>query len=837
MHLALQWRYQDGSRPFPLCIRIVLAQNCFLLNLLKRFERPERVLALLLGVVTLALYLPSLGHGFLRYDDQEYVTENLPVRSGLTLDGLVWAFEAHVSNWHPLTWLSHMLDCQVFGLHAAGHHLTNVLLHVANTVLLFLLLRRWTGAPWRSACVCALFAWHPLHVESVAWIAERKDMLSGLFFMLTLLIYSRYAHLRTKPADKNVCASLFYILTLLLFTLGLLSKPMLVTLPFVLLLLDYWPLGRFTVGGKRPTLKNVLVLALEKVPFLVLAAADCVLTVSAQSQSFSVVSTAGLPVGQRLEHALVAYAHYILAMVVPRHLAVFYPYETPNTLAVLSSGLLLGALTLGAIVTARRRPYLLTGWLWYLGMLVPVIGLVQVGDQAWADRYTYLPLIGLFIAIVWGVADFVICSERTRPETHAEPLGEPQAQALGGAQALACSNIGTQPGTQLPSRARLLLGFSGLVLGLLLLLSTSLQLRYWRDTWTLFEHADKVTHNNYRAVAVLGSLLTAQGRLDEAKERYTLALSYKPGYAEAHFLLGDALQKQGQLDQAIDHLRQALRFKPMQEQTHLLLGAALAKQNKYDEAAAEYRAALALNPESVVIHNNLGRLMHSMGKLDGAFEHYAAAIKLDPDFAEVHNNVGILLLQQGKLPQATMQLREAVRLNPESRDSLYNLALALNRQQAWPEAVTLFTKTVDRSNSDANAHYEYGLALAHLGKAQPARGEYAQALLLQPELVPAMDGLAWILATASKPELRNGEQAVALAERACSLTQRKDADRLKTLAAAFAEAGRFAEAAQTAQEAADKALQAGNQPLAAQCNRLVESFKKNTPWREPVASL
>lgn len=814
------------------------------MNHLKRFERPELVLALLLGVLTLVIYLPSLRHDFLQYDDQEYVTGNLHVSSGVTADGFVWAFGNHVSNWHPLTWLSHMLDCQLYGLRPAGHHFTNILLHAVNVVLLFLLLRRMTGAVWRSACVAALFAWHPLHVESVAWIAERKDVLSGLFFMLTLLSYSRYAHLRTEPADKNVGDTLqastlpryalprSYALTLLLFALGLMSKPMLVTLPLVLMLLDYWPLGRFTNGNKGPSLKGVLPLVLEKVPFLVLAAIDCVLTLSAQRESFSVVSAAGLPIGQRLAHTVVAYAHYIVAMFVPRHLAVFYPYETPSTVEVLGAGLLLGLLTLGAIMATKRRPYLLMGWLWYLGMLVPVIGLVQVGDQSWADRYTYLPLLGLFIAIIWGLAELATHGKPAHAGAQGLEIPKPTTPTSGGAQALACSNAGMPSGAGSPSQARFLLGLSVVALALLLLLATSLQLRYWKDTWTLFEHAASVTRNNYRAVAVLGSLLAAQGKLNEAKEDYALALSYKPGYAEAHFLLGDALLREGQLDQAIEHLRQALRFKPMQEQTHLLLGAALAKQMNYDEAAAQYRAALELNPESAVAHNNFGRLLHTQGKFDGAFEHYAAAIKLAPDFAEVHNNVGILLLQQGKAPQAITQLREAVRLNPASRDSQYNLALALNRQQAWTEAASLFGKTVDGANPDANAHYEYGLALTHAGNALAGRSEYAQALLLQPEFVPAMDGLAWILATSQKPELRNGEQAVALAERACFLTQRKEAEKLKILAAAYAEAGRFTDALQTAQEATNKAAAAGNQSLAAQCNRLLESFKKNSPWRE-----
>jgi tetratricopeptide (TPR) repeat protein len=732
-----------------------------------------------LALVTLVVYLPTLYHGFVEYDDQQYVTDNPRVQAGLTWTGLIWAFGFHAGNWHPLTWLSHMMDCQVFGAWAGGHHLTNVLLHVASTLLLFSVLNRMTSlradasarqadTMWRSAAVAALFAWHPLHVESVAWVAERKDVLCGFFWMLTLWLYVRYA---AKPSIAR------YLCALGSFVLCLMAKPMGVTLPFVLLLLDYWPLKRFAVF-KTPLL--------EKVPFLVLSAIACALTLRAQE--LAIVSTAGLPVSRRIANAVVAYNHYLTAMFVPRHLAVYYPYQLhPATLTIACAAIVLGLVTLLAIKYFRTRPYLAVGWLWYLGTLVPVIGFVQVGDQAWADRYTYLPLIGLFVMLVWMAGDII--------------------------------------------KSRFALQSLSIIAATALVAATSVQLDYWRTTRTLFEHTAKVTQQNALAATILGSLFAKEHKYDEAMAYYQTALRYQPDFPEAHFFLGNALDDQGKLDEAVAEYQKSLWFRPTQEQTHIFMGMALAKQKKYDEAMAHYAAALKLNPDSAVAQNNLARLLHTQGRLDEAVEHYIAALEIDPKLALARNNLGILLIQKGSLTEGTIQLREAMRLNPTNSETRLNLAFALNQQQQWPEAAGLLAKIVRGDLPDPKAHYEFAVALAHLKRTREAMSQYASALLLQPDYPDALDGLAWILSTDANPAFRNGPEAVKMAERACEMTGRQDPVKLKTLAAAYAETGRFAEAINTVQTAKDLAAKASRQTLVNECQVMLQHFQRSEPWR------
>ena len=739
---------------------------------LTRIHRRDIWICLVLAVVTLGLYLPAMRHDFVQYDDQQYVTENPQVQAGLSVAGLRWAFGFHAGNWHPLAWLSHMLDCHIYGANPAGHHLTSLLLHAANAVLLFLALRRLTGSTWRSAIVAALFAWHPLHVESVAWIAERKDVLCALFWLLTLFAYARYA---ARPDAGRYAATLGF------FVLSLMAKPMAVTLPFVLLLLDYWPLNRVQT-------KSFRALLWEKTPFFAATLVACVLTMLAQEQA--IASTAGLTVLQRLAHVVVAYVHYVGAMFVPLNLAVFYPYQLLlPTSTLLLACLVIAAVSLLAIFNARRRPYLLIGWLWYLGTLVPVIGLVQVGDQAWADRYTYLPLIGLFVFVVWGAAEWI--GNRTRLRVVAVA-----------------------------------------VMAIALLATTSVQLRHWKNTRTLFEHTARVTQGNQMAATILGSLLAQEGRLEEAIEHFRQALRYKPGYPEAHFFLGHTFDKQGRLEEAVLEYQNALRFKPMQEQTHIFLAITLAKQKKLEKAVSHYLAALKLNPESAVTHNNLARIYHTLGQFDAAVEHYNSALQVNPTLAIAHNNLGILLLQRGSLAEGETHLREALRFKPGNPETEFNLALALNQQQQWSEAAGLFKKNMGGHSGDPNAHYQFAVALAHQQKTREAMGRFAQAILLQPNFPDALAGLSWILATDSNPEFRNGTEAVRMAEHACELTKRKDPEMLKTLAAAYAEAARFEEAITTAQIAEALAAQANRTDLSKQCQRLLETFKSSKPWRD-----
>jgi tetratricopeptide (TPR) repeat protein len=786
-----------------------------------------------LGIVTLALFSPAVRHDFVAYDDQQYVTENPVVQAGLTWEGLKWAFGKQAGNWHPLTWVSHMLDCQLFGLRPWGHHLTNVLLHAASTALLFLLLHQMTGALWRSAAVAALFGWHPLHVESVAWVAERKDVLSGFFFVLAIWGYVEYAERRearrgfsaetqkrrdakeeparcggspriSQPQDCRpplagspslsaspplcVAAPAWYSLALVFFTLGIMSKPMVVTLPFVLLLLDYWPLRRFrpAAGSRSPYPRMIL----EKVPFLALSAVSSVLTLSAQEPAM--VSRAGLSLEERFAHALIAYTHYLGTLLLPRGLAVYYPYERAVPVGeILLAGMILGIITVFVVRSALRRPYLATGWFWFLGTLVPVIGLVQVGDQAWADRYSYLPSIGFFILAVWGLAEIT------------ETLGV-KRWLCGGAAAAG---------------------------GFCLLLAATMQLSHWENTEALFEHAAKVTKKNPLAATVLGSLQAEKGNLDEAIEYYRTSLSYAPGFPLTHFYLGQALDRQGKLEEAISAYEKARWFKPIQEQVYIALGAALAKQGKADQAATNYLAAIGLNSRSAIAHNGLGKLFHSQGRLGDAARHYAAAIRADPGLAQAHNNLGVLLLQRGQTPEGIAELREAMRLKPGDPECELNLAQALAGQKQWAEAADHFAKGVRGAAKSPDTHVQYATALVQLGRIREAMGQYAAALLANQDCVPALDGLAWVLATHPDPQLRNAEQALAMARRACDLTARADPLKLRTLAAACAEAGQFAAALATAQDAMARASATGLKDLADECSQMIEHFKASKPWR------
>jgi tetratricopeptide (TPR) repeat protein len=765
-----------------------------------RAARRTWPIPLALAFATLALYLPTLRDDFLVYDDQQYVTENSAVRSGINAHTTAWAFGRHASNWHPLTWLSHALDCQLYGVHPRGHHLTNILLHTANAVLLLLLLNGMTRSLWRSALVAGLFAWHPLHVESVAWVAERKDVLSAFFFLLTLLSYEWYVRARYEVirnqgsvfSKSKRKALVCYGLALVLFALALMSKPMVVTLPFVLLLLDVWPLARFK--EVRPGK-----LVLEKVPFLLLSAATCWLTIWAQQQAMA--STAGLPVAQRSLHAIAAYGHYVRALFVPTNLAVYYPYVRSLSAAVLiRDGALLISITGLALGFVKSRPYGLIGWLMFLGMLVPVIGLVQVGDQAWADRYTYLPSIGLFVAVVWGAADLFQAWLKKSP-----------------------GNVRLIQGSEAGLAICVCIAFS---------VMTAVQLSYWKNTWTLFEHAAKVTRKNPMAATMLGSLLAKEGKLEQAMAYYREALDYEPRFPEAHFFMGNALEKQGKPMEALAEYSQALWFKPSQVETHIFMAGILDKQNKLREAEAHYLAALKLNPRSSVAHNNLAKLLHGQGRFDDARAHYLEALKIDPGFAQAHNNFGVLLLQTGRVDEGVDQLRQADRLNPNDAETEYNLARGLNQQQKWQQAAEILLKLASARQTDPLFHAELGLALSHLQRTREAMGQYAQALLLNPDFPEALSGLSWILATDTHDEFRNGEEAARMAARACELTSNKEPAMLLTLAAALAERADYLAAAQQAAKAEALAKQLNKFELATKSQRLAERFSSGQPWRE-----
>jgi len=529
---------------------------------------------LALALTTLASYWQVRNCQFVNYDDKQYVAENRHVKVGLTGKSVVWAFTTgHASNWHPLTWLSHMLDCHLFGTSPHWHHFTNLLLHIANTLLLFTVLKQMTAALWRSAFVAALFALHPLHVESVAWIAERKDVLSTFFWMLTMIAYLSYVR---RPGIGR------YLLALLVFALGLMAKPMLVTLPFVLLLLDYWPLGRLRLRGDVNR-KSWSRLVCEKVPFFTLSAISSIVTFLVQQSGAAVATVEKVPIDFRIANALVSYISYIVKMVYPRRLAVLYPLSGHDLLTwrPVVSLIILLSLSAAIIRIAQRRRYIAVGWLWYLGTLVPVIGLIQVGEQAFADRYTYIPLIGLFIIVGWALPD-LLSKWRYRKIT------------------LALS--------------------AGIVL-VVLLICTRIQVRYWQDSFTLFGHALEVTENNAGMHRAMGLSLVSQRRFDEAVSHCRQAVQINPNSARLHESLGITLAAQGNFDEAISSYHQALQLKPNYAEVYNYLGDALQSQGRLDEAVNSYSQALQLKPNYAEAHNNLSVALLFKGRSNEAIAH------------------------------------------------------------------------------------------------------------------------------------------------------------------------------------------------------------------------
>lgn len=546
---------------------------------------------LTLIIITLAVYWRAGTNGFLNLDDPSYVTENVHVTSGLTLDSVRWAFTStEEGNWHPVTWLSHMLDCQVFGLNPQGHHLTNVFLHIANAVLLFLLLAGITGRPWQGAAVAALFALHPLHVESVAWVSERKDVLSTFFFLATLMAYARYIK---QPG------LLPYIPLVLLYALGLMSKPMLVTLPFVLVLLDFWPLGRIQKG-------NITSVLIEKIPLFILSAIICIITYLAQEGIGALLAVQEYPFALRVMNAAVSYVTYIIKIVWPRNLAVLYPLPAQVLFGQVAGSLaLLAAVTAAVIWRARRYPFALVGWLWFLGTLVPVIGLVQMGRQAMADRYTYIPSIGIFVLIVWGVSEWSRHWQYRR-------IG----LATGGILVLAMAAV-----------------------------MTWLQLGYWHDTVSLYEHALGVTRNNYFV----------------------------------HTNLGIYYLKAGQNEKAIGEFRDAVRVNPGNYYPHRLLADALSASGRVDEAIGQYEEGLRIKPDDPEAHQNLGALLKDQGKKAAAFFHISTALRLDPNNGDAHFIYGSMLESDGRLQEAVVHYSDALRINPADAESRIRLNNALNK--------------------------------------------------------------------------------------------------------------------------------------------------------------
>ena len=600
--------------------------------------------SLFLIVVTFAVYWQVGSYQFVNFDDGKYILENPHVRTGLTAEGFIWAFTStYASNWHPLTWLSHMLDVQLFGLDPGPHHLVNVLFHAINTVLLFLLLLRMTGAYWQSVFVAALFALHPLHVESVAWVAERKDVLSAFFWMVTLLLYAWYVK---RPGRMR------YLLTLCSFALGLMSKPMLVTLPIVLLLMDYWPLGRLQFGqaglltrkDPAPAVQKPFPWSLiwEKAPFFALTAASSIVTIYAQHKGGAMSSIKVVPITFRFINALWAYVLYLVKMVWPVDLAVLYPLPITLTIAQgLFAGAFLGGVSFLVIRSAKRHPYFLVGWLWYLVTLVPVIGLVQVGSQSMADRYTYLPLIGIFIMLAWGM----------RIAAGNDRIRRAAVSAVAIILLIACS------------------------------VCTWFQLGYWKNSITLFSHAASSVSGNYIAHEALGLALAKNNRFDEAITQYSESLRIWPEYDRALIGMGNVLVRQGRMDEAAVYANRALRLKPDSSEAHFLLGFVLMNQGRNDEALDHYFAGLRSDPENEGIHHIIGVILGSQGKLDESIGQFNEALRIKPDYADAHYGLGVALLRQGHVDESIMHFTEALRLKPDFAQARLSLDEAMRMKK------------------------------------------------------------------------------------------------------------------------------------------------------------
>jgi tetratricopeptide (TPR) repeat protein len=583
-----------------------------------------------LGLVALValVYAPVRNHAFVNFDDTQYVSENAAVASGLSRSGVRWAFSTtHAGNWHPLTWLSHMLDVQLFGMDAGAHHVMNAALHAANSLLLFWLLQGLTGALGRSAFVAAVFAAHPLHVESVAWIAERKDVLSAFFGLLCLLAY--HAYVRERGAAR-------YALVVATFALALMAKPMPVTLPLLMLLLDWWPLAR----TRETPLRRLL---LEKAPLLALSAASSVVTLWAQQQAGAVKGLEQLPLARRAANAVVAYVGYIGLTLWPSGLAPLYPYPPAIPTATWSAALAVILLvSVFVLREARGRPSQAVGWLWYLGMLVPVIGLVQVGSQPMADRYMYLPMVGLLLMLASGVP------ERVPPRA----LPVLAALAVAGCAIVARRQVG-----------------------------------YWHDSVALWERTLAVTRDNARAHNNHAHALAKQGRVAESVPHYEEAVRLKPDFAEAHNNFGHALAEQRRAAEAIVHYREALRLLPGYYEAHNNLGVALLESGQPDEAIVHLEQALRLRPDVAQTHNNLGVAWLRRQRLTEAERSFALALRLSPDYADARRNLalahgakGRVAVEQGRLDEAVAELSEALKLNPDDADDHYDLAVLLYRK-------------------------------------------------------------------------------------------------------------------------------------------------------------
>ena len=668
-------------------------------------------ICLALALATFILYWPSTHNDFTNIDDGSYIVENSHVNSGLSAANVSWAFGHHYAGyWIPLTWISHMIDCKLFGLNPGGHHLMNALYHTANALLLFLFLNNLTGATWRSAFAAALFAWHPLRVESVAWAAERKDVLSGLFFMLTLLTWTKHVtsdKCRVTRGDDFLSGvtfhlSPFYFLAFFFFACGLMSKPMIVTLPCVLLLLDFWPLGRFKLGAEF-NVRDLWSLILEKIPFFALSVAAGVTTLALERNQVWV----SLPLGFRIENVPVSYVSYISKTFWPADLAIIYPFPDhwPLSFVIFSASLLAGWTVLFAF-RSKQNPYLLMGWLWFLGTLAPVIGQLQGGiHSVIADYFTYIPGIGLVILVVWSICDFLTSTRRKQMF----------AALLGITTAAGCFAM------------------------------TSNEIKYWRNSITLFSHALDVTTGNYVACAGLAQAFDDTGDEERALVSSREAVRLNAGFPPGQFYLGMALWKSGDASNALVHLQAAVQMAPSNSVYQYNLGKFLLEHGKPDESVACFNAALADNPDFAEAHNVLGKAFLKLGKTKEAVDHLSQAVALKPADPHFRHDLGTILLDNGNLDEAVAQLSIAVELKPDFAPPQQNLAIAFAQKGNLSEAIVHFAKAAELQPDDVSIRFNFGLALLNNHQPAAAATQFLAELRLAPDQTAAHFRLAQAL--------------------------------------------------------------------------------------------
>ena len=699
------------------------------------------LLPLLLFALTVGVFLPCLKDGFIIWDDTFYLTTNTHVKGGLTSAGFRWALTSlEQSNWHPLTWWSHMLDCSLYQFAPWGHHLTNVLLHGTVAALLFLVLRRMTGATWPSLLVAVLFGLHPLRVESVVAVNQRKEVLAGVFWMLTLWAYVRYARSpgpsRSSAARQNAgprplgpppAASSrpwpWYGLALGFFALGLMSKTTVVTLPFVLLLLDFWPLDRWSLSKRR--------LVFEKVPFLGLTTIVSTLTYLAQKGAGRMDVLTDLTFWDRIGNGFVAYARYLGKLFWPTDLSAFYPHPGHwPAHALIPAMLLVLGVSAAVFFIRRRKPYLFVGWFWYLGVLVPMLGLVQVDAQSMADRYTYLPSVGFLLGLVWGLRDFA----------RGVPWLGPVLASAGVSAAVACAAV------------------------------TNHQFAYWKDSLTLFEHAAEIYEDSYVPHSCLGHVYLVTGRWEEARVQWEECVRLRPDAPTAHNQLGRALAELGRPHDAIVHFQKATELQPGFAEAEYNLGDTLFKGKRYEEAVRQFQKVIEV----------LGRDRNTNAL-----------------YRSAQSELARTFMQTGKYQDALACLQSAVALMPADPDLRANL----------------------------------GMCQAALGRRAPAMANFREALKLGSDSVTLINNLAWLLATETDDTARNGAEAITLAQRACTLTQYRQPSLLDTLSAAYAQAGRFDDAVETAEKARALWSAAGDQSMAQADESLLKIYRDHKPCR------